>query len=210
SCLQKEGAPCPCAYCTAHYHCPHCARKPAVAARCRAKEEEAARRQREIDDLRRKEEEQRQARRADEVAESVGAFFGALRSVPGSPSLLGMEKGKGSVMTVGEGRRREPEDVPLPKASCREGRFLAGVLPMVGKGKMIAGEVGAGGELGSGSSVGGVALPAWSLGEVTALEPAQEEQGVAESENGIVPAMESEEDADGEGEGVDLSYYHAN
>jgi len=64
--------------------------------------------------------------------------------------------------------------------------------------------------MGSSSSVGGVALPAWSSGEVTGLESAQEEHGVTELDTGVVPVLESEEDADGEGEGVDLSYYHAN
>ncbi|KAL0261411.1 hypothetical protein SLS55_002841 [Diplodia seriata] len=67
--------PCPCAYCSTHYHCPVCSTKPRVQTLCRRDAERQAARLKEQAETERRAREAEALVRADEMALAVGEFF---------------------------------------------------------------------------------------------------------------------------------------
>ncbi|KAF1984952.1 hypothetical protein K402DRAFT_335446 [Aulographum hederae CBS 113979] len=124
-----DNPPCPCAVCTTSYHCPSCARKPTIAARCRRKEEEALRQRKQAEEETKKKLDAHATKMADEVAESVGAFFWGV--------------GPGSVVETGA-------QVPLPEVSVEE--ILAEMDQLI-FGEVVAG-VEDGADAGTGAGAG--------------------------------------------------------
>ncbi|KAF4541873.1 Diphthamide biosynthesis protein [Lasiodiplodia theobromae] len=76
--------PCPCAYCSTHYHCPVCSMKPRVQTLCRRDAERQAARLKELAEAERRAKEAEALVRADEMALAVGEFFRDFLDVGGA------------------------------------------------------------------------------------------------------------------------------
>ncbi|EKG11511.1 hypothetical protein MPH_11400 [Macrophomina phaseolina MS6] len=76
--------PCPCAYCSTHYHCPVCTTKPRVQTLCRRDAERQAARLKELAEAERRAKEAEALVRADEMAMAVGEFFRDFLDIGGS------------------------------------------------------------------------------------------------------------------------------
>ena len=69
---------CTCTFCTVNYHCPACARKPNVQAKCRLDAELRAKKEAELRALAKLEKDREERGHADELAGALNEFFAAL------------------------------------------------------------------------------------------------------------------------------------